>query len=294
MLPRALKGRFADAIQRMLRPVVRQLIDYGISFPALSEMIKAVYVDVAEKEFSLPFKRQTDSRLALVTGLNRKEIARLRRRKKSARQPVEVEDTIVTHVIGRWMAGPPYGDRNGKPHRLPYESEDAKVASFARLVRSLAVDIPVRSVLDELLRQGIVELLPDGAVRLQREAHIPAENLEAKLTLLGSDPAELFATIMHNIEHPDAPRLQRKVVYDNIGSNALAELRAAACAAGEDFIRHANTLLASYDRDRNAAAPGGKRTRVVLGTYYFDEETAPSEPPEDADEPLRPPGRIRR
>lgn len=55
MLPRAFKGRFADAIQRMLRPVVRQLIDYGISFPALSEMIKAVYVDVAEKEFSLPF-----------------------------------------------------------------------------------------------------------------------------------------------------------------------------------------------------------------------------------------------
>ncbi|MFI5365156.1 MAG: DUF6502 family protein [Candidatus Binatia bacterium] len=294
MLPRALKERFADAIQRMMRPVVRQLIDYGISFPVFTEIIKAVYLDVAEKEFSLPFKRQTDSRLALVTGLNRKEIARLRRQEKSVHKRVEVEETLVTHVIGRWMAGPPYSDRNGKARRLPYESEDAKAASFARLVRSLGVDIPVRSVLDELLRQGNVELLPDGDVCLQREAHIPVENLEAKLTLLGSDPAELFATIMHNIEHPDAPRLQRKVVYDNIGADAPAKLRAAASAVGEEFIRRANTLLASYDRDRNPGAPGGKRMRVVLGTYYFEEEAAPPGSLQDVSAPRRPPGRIRR
>jgi Family of unknown function (DUF6502) len=299
MVPRAFREQLAAAIERMMQPVVRQLIAYGISYPAFSRIVKKAYLDVAEQQFALPFKRLTDSRLALVTGVNRKEISRLRRLKKKDQPLVEVEDTIATHIIGRWMAGPPYADADGTPRRIPYESTRPKAASFAQLVRAVGVDVPVRSVLDELLRVGVVELLPSGDVRLLREAHIPAADIEGKLTLLGSDPAELFATIMHNIEHPDAPRMQRKVVYDNIGANALAELQAAARSIGEDFIRRANALLAAYDRDRTPAAPGGKRSRVVLGTYYFEEEAEPAEAepaepsPTTADQP-RPPGRIRR
>src|SRR5207244_5120185 len=129
---------------------------------------------------------------------------------------------------------------DGTPLRLPYESADAHTVSFARLVRALGVDIPVRAVLDELLRLRAAELLADGDVVLRTEAHIPVENLEAKLTLLGSDPAELFSTITHNVEHPEAPRLQRKVIYDNIGSDGLDELRAKARGVGERFIRQAN------------------------------------------------------
>ena len=293
MLPRALKGHFTTAIHRMLRAVVRHLIAQGVTHPALTQMLKEIYLDIAEAEFALPFKRQTDSRLALITGLNRKEISRLRRQRKPQMAIVAVEDSLVTHVIGRWMAGPPYAASDGTPHRLPYESNRPNVASFARLVRDLRVDIPVRSVLDELLRVEVVALLPDGDVELRREAHIPSEDAAGKLTLLGTDPAELFCTIMHNVEHPDAPRLQRKVVYDNIGADGLAEIRATARRRGEEFIRNTNTLLAAHDRDRNPQAPGGQRMRVVLGTYYFEEEAAPTAAAAPAKR-IRPPGRIRR
>lgn len=293
MESRALKEQFAAAIRRLLRPVVRQLIAQGISYPTFSQMVKEIYVEVAEADFALPFKRQTDSRLALVTGVHRKEVSRLRRRHPAERMPVAVEDNLVTHVIGRWMAGPPYADRRGTPRRLPYESARKNTASFARLVRDLSVDIPVRSILDEMLRVGAAELLPDDSVRLRQEANIPVEDIGGKLTLLGSDPAELFSTITHNIEHPDQPWLHRKVVYDNIGSDTLAELRATGRAIGEEFIRRANALLSSRDRDRNPSAPGGKRVRVVLGTYYFDDEDAASAPKAPAKE-ARPPGRIRR
>jgi hypothetical protein len=295
VLPRALKEDFAAAIHRLLRTVVRHLIEQGITYPALTQIMKEIYLEVAEAEFALPFKRQTDSRLALVTGLNRKEISRLRRLRKTLKSPVAVEENLVTHVIGRWMAGPPYAAADGTPRRLVYDSERPSVASFARLVRELSVDIPVRSVLDELLRVGVVALLPDGDVELRREAHIPSEDAAAKLTFLATDPAEVFRTIMHNIEHPDAPRLQRKVVYDNVGADALPEIRAAALRTGEQFIRRANALLAAHDRDRNPRAAGGQRTRVVLGTYYYEEEAAPTAPtPPVRRAHTAPPGRIRR
>ena len=299
MLPRSQKALFVTAIRRLLRPVVRQLIAYGVTFPAFARLTRELYVEVAEQQFALPFKRQTDSRIALMTGLNRKEVARLRARvSKSARKHDEValEDTIVTHAIGRWMAGPPYATPDGHPRRLRYESAPTRDASFARLVRELAIDLPVRAVLDELLRVGAVELLPDGDVLLRHQAHVPLTDAEGKFALLGSDPAELFATIVHNIEHADSPRLQRKIVYDNIGADALADLRAEASRAGEDFVRRANALLASYDRDRHPEAPAGTRSRVVLGAYYFEEPTtaAANTGADVAKHAPRPPGRIRR
>jgi len=294
MLSKALKGKFAAAIRRMMRPIVRQLIAYGVSYPAFEQIVKEVFVEVAENDFALPFKRQTASRLAVVTGIGRKEIAQLKERYASADAPPEIEDTVTTHVIGRWMAGPPYATPDGFPRQLPYEGEDPQATSFSRLVRELGVDIPVRSVLDELIRMGRAELLPDGSVALRQEGHIAGEDVEGKLALIGTDPGELFSTIVHNIESPDEPWFQRKVVYDNIGSEAVEELQAEARRLGEEFLRRANALLSSCDRDRNLEGPGGKRSRVVVGAYYFEEQGDGSEPRTTTKKKTAPPGRIRR
>jgi hypothetical protein len=289
-----LKAQLIKAVRNLLRPVVRQLIAYGVSYPAVDRLMRQLYVEVAEQDFALPFKRQTDSRVALVTGLNRKEIAALRGRRAPRSAVRELEGNVVTHVIGRWLAGSPYADDDGIPRRLPYEASPRR-PSFTRLVKDLGVDIPVRAVLDELIRTGTVELLPDGVVVLRREGFIVAEDVEAKIGLLGSEPAELFTTILHNIDHPDTPWLQRKVVYDNIGAEALAALEGEARALGEELMRRANALLSTYDRDRNPDAPGGARRRVVLGAYFLADEVESDAPPRrraDAPPQSAPPGRI--
>lgn len=293
MLSRALKNQFAAAVRRLLRPIVRQMIAYGLTYPTFVQLAKQVYLDVADDEFALPFKRQTDSRVALVTGIPRKEIAALRRRAAGVVELPEVEESPLTHVIGRWMAGPPYATPDGIPRRLPYESADPQAPSFARLARDLGLDLPVRAVLDELLRVDAVQLSPDGEVELRHEVHIPAGSGDGRFTLLGSDPGELFATIAHNLDHPDGPWLQRKVAYDNIGAAALPALREEARQAGLDFVRRANALVSSYDRDRHPEASSGPRSRVVVGVYYFEEPVEP--PPADAaPSPPPAPARIRR
>jgi len=295
MLSESAKSPFISSLRRVLRPIVRQAIAFGVSYPALSRLLKQLYVDVADADFALPFKRGTDSRAALLTGISRREIAALRGRPEGeAEATPDIEDSVATHAVGRWMAGPPYATPDGAPRRLRYEADDPKQPTFATLIRSLAVDIPVRAVLDELIRLGSVKLHDNGDVEMVREANIPVRNVEEMLRVLGSAPAELYATIAHNIEHRDEAWLQRKVAYDNIGSEALAALRAEARAAGEDFVRRVNALLSSYDRDRNPEAPGGERSRVALGVYYF-EEIPTTKASEKA--PTRsggPPGRIQK
>ena len=290
MLPAGLKDHFAAAIRRMLKPVLRQLVAYGVTYPALDQMIREIYVETAEQDFALAHKRATDSRVALLTGLNRKEIARLRQPGRRESERVEVEDTALTRVIGRWMGGPPFSDARGRPRVLPYESNHSKTATFSRLVRERGIDLPARSILDELIRTGVVEMDDEARVHLKQEANVPTGDLEGKLTLLASDPGELFTTIVNNVENPDKPWLQRKVVYDNIGSDALDTLRESARATGEEFIRRANVLVASKDRDRSPDAPGGNRSRVVMGVYYYEETEKEAPPTNPGAGPL--PGRI--
>ena len=66
-----------QALQKLLRPLIRLLLAQGVTFPMLASQLKAVYVQVAKEEFKLTDKRQTDSRISLLTGVHRKDVKRL-------------------------------------------------------------------------------------------------------------------------------------------------------------------------------------------------------------------------
>lgn len=65
-------------LARLLRPLVRLCIRSGMTFPALAQLLRELFVNVAEHDFALDGKPQTDSRVSLLTGIHRKEVARLR------------------------------------------------------------------------------------------------------------------------------------------------------------------------------------------------------------------------
>lgn len=273
------------AARAILRPLVRLLIAHGITFPAFSRLAREVYIEVGTKYFSLPFKKQTDSRVALVTGVTRKEIGQIRRGQVLPMgDAAHFDYGVATRVIGRWVSERRYCEPGGGPRRLPYEAA-TDTASFVGLVDEVGGDIPPRAVLDELIRVGAVALSPNGDVRLLDHAYIPARGTEEKLAILGADASELISAIAHNIEEPkDDAFLQRKVYYDNVGADALNELRQRVRQLGGTFIQDVNQILATYDRDRHPEAPGGERKRTVVGVFYFDEDY---EPPPATAPPVR-------
>jgi len=267
------KSELIKAVRAILRPLVRQLIAHGVTYPAFNRLVKEVYIDVGTRYFALPFKKQTDSRVALVTGITRKEIGQIRR----GQAPPLIESAhldygLASRVVGHWVAETRYQHRGGEPRLLPYEAPPGE-PSFVSLVNEIGGDIPPRAVLDELIRVGAVALSPHGEVQLREQAYIPARGTEEKLAILGSDASELISAITHNIDSPrEEAFLQRKVWYDNIGSEALPELRQKVRQAGTTFVHDVNSILASYDRDRNPDAPKGTRKRTVVGVYYLEED----------------------
>ena len=222
-----------------------------------------MYIDVGTRHFTLSFKKQTDSRVALVTGITRKEIGQIRR--GQARRPgdaMALANPLAARVVGRWLAGPPYAADGGPARTLPYERA-GDAAGFVDLVGEIGGDIPPRAVLDELLRVGAYA---DAARRgSPRRARLSPAGRRAGL--LGTDAAELIEAIAHNIDQLATRRLQRR--SSTTSARPRAEVRDKVRSLGSDFARAVNQLLGSYDRDRNPATAGGARTRAVVAVYYW-------------------------
>lgn len=257
------------AILRLLRPLVRLLLRHGISYGAFADLAKAVYVDVAGKEFSVEGKKQTVSRVSIVTGLSRKEVARVQAIEKNADEAVMQQYNRAAKVISGWVRDQQFHNQENEPSDLLLEGDEK---SFASLVKTYSGDIPSRAVLDELLRVKAVELI-DNKVHLLTHAYIPAAGESEKLQILGTDVALLINTIDHNISNKTEPTyFQRKVAYDNVPEKGLAQLRNMSEEKAQALLEHIDKYLATQDRDSNPESDGAGYKRAGLGIYYFEED----------------------
>lgn len=260
----------SSAVLRLLRPLVRLLLRNGVSYSAFADLAKWVYVDVANKEFGVAGRKQTDSRISVITGLTRKEAARI----KGIVTPDDATAVEQYHraarVIGGWLRDARFLNKAGRPASLSFDGEEA---SFSELVRSYSGDIPPRAVLDELLRVGAVERRKNGTLQLVTAGYVPNGSTADQLHILGSDVALLIETIDHNLT-PDQhqPYFQRKVAYDNLPIEAIAPLRALTEGKAQSLLEEVNRYLAQYDRDTNPATQGSGRKHAGVGIFYFEQD----------------------
>ena len=246
------------------------LLRNNVSHRTFAELAKRVYVDVANAEFGIAGKKQTTSRIAILTGLTRKEVQRLLAQPPDTEPASTEEYHRASRVITGWVRDPDFGDGKGHPHPLRMEG---KRASFSALVKRYSGDIPIRAMVDELLRVGAVKQLKDGRICLLSRGYIPQKGQVEKLQVLGSDTADLIMTIDQNLyQKPTMPRFQRKVMYDNVPVEAAREFQTLAAAQGQELLEAIDRWLAHRDRDINPASKGTGRVRVGLGIYHFEEQ----------------------
>jgi hypothetical protein len=269
-MPKAgFEGDLLKAAAEILRPVVAQMISRGIVFGRLESRLRELFVRVAESSFEIPGRPQTDSRLSVLTGINRKEVRRIRRSQPHDVRPTSFERSLAADLVSRWTMDAAATDRRGNPRPIPFRSKQGP--SFVRLVRQTTTDLRPRAILDELLRSGMVEMVDPRTVRLKRDAYVPSDGESEKVAMLAEDPPQLIQTMLHNIVSEGRNLwLQQKVAYDNVGANGVARLRSELRRRSERFLREVDRLLARYDRDRNPEAPDGERRQAGLGVYYFE------------------------
>jgi len=258
-------------LARLLRPLVRLLIRSGVTFPALQDLLRQLYVNVAEYDFALPDKEQTDSRVSLLTGIHRKEVRRLR----GAGAPISATPTAVSRgsrIIARWLGAPGYQDENGRPLPLPRVADHADAASFERLVESVTRDVRPRAVLDEWLEQGLVTIDDAQRIVLAEAAFVPRDGGEALAYYFGRNLHDHMAAAVANVEGGSGKFLERAVHYDGLTEKQSADLETVARTLATQALTEANAkALAMVEAPTKAP----RRWRWNFGLYVYREETDP-------------------
>jgi len=263
------------ALETLLIPVVRIALKRGLAFGRFSELVKRAYVAAARCDFMVPNRRLSVSRVAVLTGMTRKEASRLMKDDPDE----QLGDRMIrqvnraARVVTAWVEDADFHDGRGAPASLPFESDDGP--AFVELVAKHGADVGARAVLDELVRVGAVAERADGRLYLTNRAYIPASDERAKLDILGTDVADLVSSIEHNLDRErETAFFQRKVSYDNLPDTYLPLLRERLSKRGQELLEELNADMATHDRDTRPdgdVADDAARSRAMIGIYYFEE-----------------------
>jgi len=257
----------SEALTRIMRPIVRMLLRNGVTYQAFAETLKLVFVQVASEEFRIPGRKQSDSRIAVITGLSRKEVKRVAALAPAADAAAYVRYNRAARVVSGWTEDPAFVTA-GVPRALALEGAGA---NFPELVRRFSGDAPPRAVLDELERVGAVERRDDGMLVLKVRSYQPLTDDPDRVAALGRTASALLETAEHNLGASEVDqRLQRQVVSRDLPAHSVARFQHLTAERAAPVLASLEAWLDDHALDPGVA--GVERVAVGVGVYLFVED----------------------
>jgi hypothetical protein len=266
-----------EALTFAFRPLVRLALKNSIKLMDLFEVLKVVFVQVAEQELNTLNHEISVSRISIMSGVHRRDVTRIYRDKQSFKQG----DNIITKVLGQWKHNPRFTTKSNKPRSLSIEGVESE---FATLVSSVSQDLAPYTVLYELERLNLVKRR-SGQISLTSGFNITTQaDYKQGYQMLAEDMQDLIEAVNQNLNLEDKSQvedmnrvanLHLKTEFDNIAPQHLAALKEWLLKEGSKFQRKVENHLSSLDLDTcNATnkARGESRVRAVFGSFSLVEE----------------------
>lgn len=264
-----IQRQILNALLIALRPLARALLAAGVGHREFNEISKAAFVDVATKDYGLRGRPTNVSRVAVMTGLTRKEVRRLRDKNELGEETVLVRATPMGNILHRWFTETQYSSSDGSPSILPFD--DGEVC-FANLVQKYGGDIPPGAMRTELKRIGAIEELSDGRLKILRRN---VSNLSDHDRLINALAHQIFAqntTAEHNCSLNNKENLwvQRTVVTKNIRSSDRARVRRITSDRLVEFSDSVDDLFAAYETLYDEESSPNQEGTIGIGLFYFE------------------------
>ncbi|MEM7282845.1 MAG: DUF6502 family protein [Pseudomonadota bacterium] len=257
------------ATKRMIEPWARYLLTHGVSYREFDDVVRAIFVDVATKEFGIRGRPTNASRVAVLTGLTRKQVKKIR----DALVVNEIEETAAPNqaslVLSGWHSDHRFVNTDGTPKPLPFEDGDT---SFSELVRKYGKDIPPRAMLRELKRTNAVEEMKDGRVRALNRYSVSDTTPERKLSSLAEAIGYFMSTVTYNLMNEDTGRLERRVTALAPSLKDLDNFDELARPRAQQMLEDIEDSLISLGHDPTLS---DEKSEVLIGAgvYFFAEST---------------------
>lgn len=264
----AIQRRILDALLLALRPIARALLRAGIGFREFDEIAKTAFVDIATKDYGLRGRPTNISRVAVMTGLTRKEVRRLRDKSAAGQGTMVVRPTPMATILHRWYTESEFLTEAGAPAELKF---DGPGTTFSSLVRKYGGDIPPGAMRTELKRISAVEETEQGTLRALKRNVSAADVHERLVTGLARILYPAALTVAHNTSKPNSTWIQRVVITESVREEDLPRLRRIGSDRLVEFTESIDDLFAAYEALSDIDVSGSSGRSVGVGVFYFEE-----------------------
>ena len=251
-------------LEKILTAIIRTLLRNGMSYGEFDRVARKCFVDVAFDDYPPPGKKQTVSNVAILTGLNRKEVKKLHELDDDQAETDGRQYNRAVRVLGGWLNDTRFLRPDGNPRDLEYEGD----GSFSELVKQYSGDMPVAAMQKVLTSSGNIRFTDDNRLRLLSRAYLPADDPVEKLAILGVDTGQLIETIDFNLTAPEQDlRFQRKASNPQVAVEAIPKIKQFLARRGQAFLEEVDLLLTQHEAGENE---DGVELSVAL--FYHEAE----------------------
>ncbi len=256
----------------MLAPLAQAMVVNGVTYPVFAQALKRVFLEAARAELEKADKRVTDSALSLLSGVHRKDV-RVMTEENSAALVASVKAwSLVSEVVTRWLTHPAYLNDAGQTLTIPLRGD---APSFEHLSQSVSKDFHSRSVLDELVRLGLVRVDGDS-VALTQDVFVSSNDFVNRAYFFSRNVHDHIAAGAANLAEVegDPPFLEYAVFADGLSASSTHQLHVRArqlwLRAFRQIVSEASSL---EEQDRSKPAEDRSR-RMRFGVFFYEEPAA--------------------
>lgn len=280
-----LQVRLMQCVSHCLRPMARILLRSGIGYRQFAELAKLAFVQEAIGEKDSRGRRTNLSRVAIRTGLSRKEVSRLHSKKAGlskqsvAARAVDFHSVHAARVLQLWHSDPRFIDNDGSPMILPFSDNEV---SFSSIVKAAGGDVPPGAVRAEMLAADAVVEREDGSLKPLKRYFVPADVGEELLVGFTHMVIPVMEGLARNTDYAcSEPFIQRLVYSDRLEPKVVPLFRKQARERVSDFVQSVDDWLSSNElQDSEVQSP----VRYGVGVFYYEGvPSVPNDSTEDSD-----------
>ena len=265
------KKSLLAACRHLLHPLVRILLRHGVSYGEFSDSVRGAYIDIAQNELVPPDRPQTDARIAILTGLTKREVVRIRASDGSDEDNVGLNR--IARVLQGWSQDPEYLGPYGLPLEVPIVGE---TISFEDLVRRYAGDVPARALLEELVRANAALETDDGYVRLLNRTYLPSPLDPVGLERLGNVVNYFIDTVDFNLQkkRQGEGRFERyAITMEGLTPRAFQDFDALIREKGQELLEILDDWLGQNETPGGNKLPANEAIKTGIGIFHFIEKS---------------------
>lgn len=268
------KDTVLSACRHLMAPIVGILLRNGVTYKELANLCKQLYVQVAIKEFGIRGRDTNLSRIAILTGIDRKEAARIKEelRNNDESDASQQGQDRMSRVLSGWHQDPDFISAEGVPLVIPFDGE---MPSFTLLAKRYGGDMPAVTLLKEFKRCEVVVADDAGNLKPVKRYYIPSQSDPGALLRAGSVINDLGSTLYHNLYKAEPQKnkplhFERRATNIQMSAEDAHAFRLFVEQEGQAFLEKVDAWLTAHEQ---APIPQDSKStlnlRLGVGTYLI-------------------------